>query len=71
MIINAKISLRAARVNTGLTQAQAADKLLIGTSTLHGYESGKRQPRMDLLSRMEALYGIGMQHFRDAGPQSR
>jgi len=64
MTINAKISLRAARVNAGFTQAQAADKLLIGTSTLQGYESGKRQPRMDLLGRMEGLYGIGMQHFR-------
>ena len=64
MATNAKISLRAARVNAELTQAQAADKLLIGTSTLQGYESGKRQPRMDLLGRMEALYGIGMQHFR-------
>ena len=61
---NVKISLRSARVNTGLSQKQAADKLLIGTSTLQGYESGKRQPRMDLLLRMEALYGIGMQHFR-------
>jgi len=64
MITNAKISLRAARVNAEYTQKEAADKLLIGTSTLQGYESGKRQPRMDLLGRMEALYGIGMQHFR-------
>ena len=64
MITNAKISLRAARVNAGYTQKEAADKLLIGTSTLQGYESGKRQPRMDLLGRMEMLYGIGMQHFR-------
>ena len=63
-MINAKFSLRAARVNAGYTQAQAADKLLIGTSTLHGYESGKRQPRMDMLGRMEVLYGIGMQYFR-------
>ena len=67
MINIAKISLRAARVNAGFTQKQAADKLLIGTSTLQGYESGKRQPRMDMLCRMEALYGIGMQHFGFAG----
>jgi len=64
MVVNAKISLRAARVNAGFTQKQAADKLLIGTSTLQGYESGKRQPRMDLLGRMETLYGISIQHFR-------
>ena len=64
MIVNAKISLRAARVNRGLSQKEAADKLLIGTSTLQGYECGKRQPRLDLLRRMEQLYGISMQHFR-------
>ncbi|MCL2579306.1 MAG: helix-turn-helix transcriptional regulator [Oscillospiraceae bacterium] len=63
MITNAKITLRAARVNIGLSQKNAADKLLIGTSTLHGYESGKRQPRLNLLRRMEQLYGIHMQHF--------
>ena len=64
MIVNAKISLRAARVNAGFTQKEAADRLLIGTSTLQGYESGKRQPRMDILGRMEGLYQIGIQHFR-------
>ena len=64
MIINAKISLRAARVNAGFTQKEAADRLLIGTSSLQGYESGKRPPRLDLLGRMEKLYGIGMQCFR-------
>jgi len=62
--MDVKISLRAARVNAGLNQKQAADLLLIGTSTLQGYESGKYQPRMDLLGRMEQLYGIGVQHLR-------
>ena len=61
---DAKVTLRAARVNAGFTQKEAADKLLIGTSTLQGYESGKRQPRLDLLGRMEMLYGMGIQYFR-------
>ena len=64
MFVDVKISLRAARVNAGLSQKKAADLLLIGTSTLQGYESGKRQPRLDILGRMERLYGIGMQHLR-------
>jgi len=64
---DAKISLRAARVNSKLTQKQAADQLLIGTSTLQGYECGKRQPRMDMLLRMESLYGIGIQRLRVEG----
>ena len=63
MITDTKITLRAARVNAGFTQKEAADKLLIGTSTLQGYESGKRQPRMDLLKQMEDLYGMGIQYF--------
>jgi len=64
MILDAKVTLRAARVNAGLTQKEAADRLLIGTTTLQGYESGKRLPRMDMLGRMERLYGMGMQNFR-------
>ena len=64
MSVNVRISLRAARINAGFSQKEAADMLLIGTSTLQGYESGKRQPRMDLLGRMEQLYGIGVQYLR-------
>ena len=64
MFVDVKISLRAARVNAGLSQKEAADLLLIGISTLQGYEAGKRQPRLDTLGRMEQLYGIGMQHLR-------
>ena len=64
MSVNVRITLRAARVNAGFSQKEAADMLLIGTSTLQGYESGKRQPRMELLGRMEQIYGIGVQHLR-------
>ena len=64
MFTNAKISLRAARVNRGLSQKEAAIKLMIGTSTLQGYENGKHHPRLDTLRRMEQLYGINIQHFR-------
>lgn len=64
MNTDVKISLRAARVNAGLTQVQAADKLLIGTSTLHAYERGKRQPRFSLLVQMEKLYGVGVGYLR-------
>lgn len=55
---NVKISLRAARINAGLNQKQAADLLLIGTSTLQGYESGRRMPRWDIIQRMQEVYGI-------------
>ena len=64
MSTDAKISLRAARINRSLSQKEAADKLRIGSSTLQGYESGKRHPRLDTLRRMERLYGINIQQFR-------
>lgn len=39
-----KISLRAARVNAGLTQEEASERAGCARSTLNGYESGKTQP---------------------------
>jgi len=58
MTSDVRISLRAARVNAGLTQKKASDMLRIGTSTLQGYENGRRIPRWDLVERMQRLYGI-------------
>lgn len=55
---NVKISLRAARVNAGLNQKRAAEKLLIGMSTLQGYESGRSIPRWDIILRMQEVYDI-------------
>ncbi|MGI6403245.1 MAG: helix-turn-helix domain-containing protein [Oscillospiraceae bacterium] len=59
-----KISLRAARINAGLNQKEAADRLLIGTSTLQGYESGRRIPRWDLIQKMQEVYNIDCQYLK-------
>ncbi|HHY53373.1 MAG TPA: helix-turn-helix transcriptional regulator [Clostridiales bacterium] len=59
-----KISLRAARINAGLSQKEAADRLLIGTSTLQGYESGRRIPRWDLIQKMQEVYNIDCRHLK-------
>ena len=53
-----KITLRAARVNAGLTQDQVKEKTGISRSTLTGWESGKVLPRLDNLQRICDLYGI-------------
>ncbi len=61
---NVKISLRAARINAGLNQTEAADLLLIGTSTLQGYESGRRIPRWDLIQKMQEVYSIDCRYLK-------
>jgi DNA-binding XRE family transcriptional regulator len=55
-----KISLRAARVNAGLTQKQAAIKLGITTPTLFHYETGETMPDAKVLILMADLYGISL-----------
>lgn len=51
-----KISLRAARVNAGLSQQEAAKKLSINKATLHSYETGKTVPSWDMVKLIEEVY---------------
>lgn len=41
----AKITLEAARVNTGLTQAQLAEKMGVSRQSVIDWETGKREMR--------------------------
>ena len=52
------ITLKSARVNKNLTQAEAAKKLEISVDTLSNYERGKSFPVVPIIKRMEDLYGI-------------
>lgn len=52
------ITLKSARVNKGLTQADAAKILGISTDTLSNYERGKSFPDVPIIKRMEDLYGL-------------
>lgn len=52
------ISLKAARVNCGLTQKEAAEKLEISRNTLIKWENGNSSPRVDQLSGICRLYGL-------------
>lgn len=56
---NMAMTLKAARVNAGLTQAEAAEKLKIAISTLQAYEQAKSFPDVPMITKIEALYGIG------------
>lgn len=52
------ISLKAARVNAGLTQREAAKRLKIGECTLIKYEKGETFPTVPVIKRIEKLYGV-------------
>ncbi|MBI1711091.1 helix-turn-helix transcriptional regulator [Lactobacillus crispatus] len=51
-----KITLKAARVNCGLSQKEAAKELGIAESTLYKWESGKNKPNSKYLPRIEAVF---------------
>lgn len=52
------LTLKAARVNKNLTQAEAAQKLGITPSTLSDYERGRSYPDVPKIKRMEEVYGV-------------
>ena len=56
--MNMKMSLRALRVNLGLTQKEAAEKIEISTDTLSNYETGKSYPDVPVIKRIEKAYGV-------------
>lgn len=53
-----KITLKAARVNAGLTQTDVATALKVDRSTVVGWESGKHKISADKLLALCELYGI-------------
>lgn len=53
-----KITLKAARVNANLTQAEAAVKIGVAVSTLKNWECGKTFPTQPKIDRLCEVYGI-------------
>ena len=51
-----KISLRAARVNAGMSIEHASKMLNISKDTLRNYENGKTAPQWDTVTKMEEIY---------------
>lgn len=56
-----KITLKAARVNAGLTQLQVEKATGFARSTLTRWESGKVSPRMEDVEVLCKLYGIPLE----------
>lgn len=53
-----RISLKAARVNAGLSQKEAAKKLEISNKTLCSWENGKTYPDQPMIEKICALYCV-------------
>ena len=52
------ITLRSARINKGLTQAEAAKILGVSTDTVRNYELGRSFPDVPIIKKIERAYGM-------------
>ena len=53
-----RMTLRAARVNAGYTQKEAASLLKISQCTLHNWEKGLSMPKANQIAAICDLYGV-------------
>lgn len=58
-----KISLRAARVNAGMTLVDAAKALGRTRQTVSSWETGKTEPKASDLQNLCDLYGVPVEHI--------
>ena len=58
-----KLSLKAARVNAGLSQKKAAELLDVSNKTLWSWENGKSFPNADKIVSICNLYGVQYDHL--------
>ena len=52
------ITLKAARVNAGYTQKEAAEKIGISVDTLGNYERGASFPDVPIIERIQEAYNV-------------
>lgn len=53
-----KITLKAARVNAGYLQKEAAKKLDVSNKTLSSWENGITMPKANMIDKICNLYGV-------------
>lgn len=58
-----KINLASARVNSGLTQREAAKKLGVSTKTLVNWENGRSFPTIVKIESICTLYGVSLDNL--------
>ena len=55
-----KLTLKAARVNVGLTQEEVAKSLKKSKNTIVNYEKGKSSPGIETGKALASLYGVSV-----------
>lgn len=55
--------IKAARKKAGLTQAQLAEKSGVAAISIHQYEAGKREPRLEQLLRLAPALNVSMPYL--------
>ena len=58
-----KIILKAARVNAGLTQKEAAEKIGISYQTLSEYEKDESKVNLAMIKKMCSVYGFPLEYI--------
>lgn len=59
-----QVTLKAARVNKGLTQAVAADRIGVSVETLQNWEAAKTFPSVPQIQKIEQVYGVAYGHIK-------
>lgn len=52
------LNIKKIRTNKGLTQKQLAELLNVATITIQNYESGRREPNYDMLSKLSEVLSV-------------
>lgn len=52
-----------ARVQSGISQKDAAEQLQVSAATVNNWESGRRLPTIDALEKMADLYGVSTDYL--------
>lgn len=55
-----KLTLKAARVNVGMTQEEVAKKVGKKRNTIQNYERGKSAPDIETGKKLAALFGVSI-----------
>ena len=58
-----KFFIREARENAGYTQRELAEIIGVAPNTIHGYESGKHDPKSDLLTQISKACHVSVDYL--------
>lgn len=58
-----KITMKAARVNAGMTLRDAAKALGVATATLVSWEQGRTSPTLEKARKLSEIYNFPLEHI--------